>query len=47
MNFQLTPLNRNLIVAAVVLVIAFVGYFSMYQPKHNELVADQTKLTKT
>jgi Tfp pilus assembly protein PilO len=46
MNFQLTPLNRNLIVAAVVLVIAFVGYFSMYQPKHNELVADQTKLTQ-
>jgi Tfp pilus assembly protein PilO len=46
MNFQLTPLNRNLIIAAVVLVIAFVGYFSMYQPKHNELVADQTKLAQ-
>jgi Tfp pilus assembly protein PilO len=46
MNFQLTPLNRNLIIAAVVLVIAFVGYFSMYQPKHNELVADQTKLSQ-
>ena len=46
MNFQLTPLNRNLIIAAIVLVIAFVGYFSMYQPKHNELVADQTKLTQ-
>jgi Tfp pilus assembly protein PilO len=44
MNFQLTPMNRNLIIAAVGLVIAFVGYFSMYQPKHNELVADQTKL---
>lgn len=46
MNFQLTPLNRNLIIAAIVLVIAFVGYFSMYQPKHNELVADQTKLSQ-
>jgi Tfp pilus assembly protein PilO len=46
MNFQLTPLNRNLIIAAVVLVIAFVGYFSMYQPKHNELAADQTKLSQ-
>jgi Tfp pilus assembly protein PilO len=46
MNFQLTPLNRNLIIAAVVLVIGFVGYFSMYQPKHNELVADQSKLAQ-
>ncbi|HKW45164.1 MAG TPA: type 4a pilus biogenesis protein PilO [Candidatus Eremiobacteraceae bacterium] len=46
MNFQLTPMNRNLIVAAVVLVIGFVGYFSMYQPKHNELVADQDKLAQ-
>jgi|GEM_PF-1836027 len=44
MSFQLSPLNRNLIIAAIVLVIAFVGYYSMYQPKHNELVADQARL---
>jgi Tfp pilus assembly protein PilO len=46
MSFQLSPLNRNLIIAAIVLVIGFVGYFSMYQPKHNELAADQTKLAQ-
>ena len=44
MSFQLSPFYRNLIIAAIVLVIAFVGYYSMYQPKHNELVADQSKL---
>jgi Tfp pilus assembly protein PilO len=44
MSFQLSPLYRNLIITVIVLVIAFVGYYSMYQPKHNELVADQAKL---
>jgi len=44
MSFQLSPFYRNLIIAAIVLVIAFVGYYSMYQPKHNELVADKSKL---
>jgi Tfp pilus assembly protein PilO len=46
MNFQLTPLNRNLIIAAIIVVIGFVAYFSMYQPKHNELVSDQTRLAQ-
>ncbi len=44
MNFQLTPLNRNIILAAVIVVIGFIAYFSTYQPKSNELKADQAQL---
>ena len=44
MNLQLTPLNRNIILAAIIVVIAFVAYFVTYQPKNNELTADRTHL---
>jgi Tfp pilus assembly protein PilO len=46
MNFQLTPFNRNIILAAVIVVIAFIAYFSTYQPKNNELTADRAHLAQ-
>jgi Tfp pilus assembly protein PilO len=46
MNFQLTPFNRNIILAAVIVVIAFIAYFSTYQPKNNELTADRSHLAQ-
>jgi Tfp pilus assembly protein PilO len=44
MKFKLTPLNRNLIVMGVLLLVGLFGWFSVLQPKINQVRLSQEQL---
>lgn len=44
MNFQMNAMMRNLIVTGVILVIAFVAYFALVQPKLAQIAASERQL---